>query len=146
MPSRFTHSRSLRARGAMEYLLVRNLHTLAAALTITGFVVRGYWMMTGSDLLQRRLTRTAPHIVDTVFLLSGIVMLAMLSLNPFLQSWLLAKFAGLIAYILLGSIAIRRGSTMRARKLAFVTALAVFAYIVGVALSKNPLSWMAYLP
>jgi len=129
----------------MDYLPIRNLHSLAALLTISGFMLRGYWMVTGSARLEHRMTRTLPHIVDTIFLLSGIAMLLMLSLNPLKQNWLLAKFAGLIAYILLGTIAIRRGSTMQIRKVAFVTALAVFAYIVGVALSKSAASWLAYL-
>ena len=129
----------------MSYWLIKNLHTLAALLTISGFMLRGYWMVTGSDRLQHRVTRTVQHIVDTIFLLSGIAMLAMLSLNPLSQAWLLAKFAGLIAYILLGTIAIRRGSTPQVRKVAFVAALAVFAYIVGVALSKSATSWLAYL-
>lgn len=129
----------------MTYLLLKNLHTLSAMATITGFIVRGYWMMTESEKLQHRLTRIAPHVVDTVFLLSGIAMLAMLSLNPFAHNWLLAKFTGLIAYILLGTVAIRRGSTMQIRTVAFVAALSVFAYIVGVALAKSPASWLKYL-
>jgi len=129
----------------MNYFIIKNLHALSAVVTITGFVIRGYWMATGSALLQHPITRTAPHIVDTVFLLSGIAMLAMLSLNPFSQGWLVAKFAGLIAYILLGTLAIRRGSTLQIRMIAFAGALSVFAYIVGVALSKSPLSWLAYV-
>lgn len=129
----------------MIYLIIKNLHALSAVVTIAGFVLRGYWMVTGSDKLQHRITRIAPHVVDTVFLLSGIAMLAMLSLNPFSQGWLVAKFAGLIAYILLGTLAIRRGSTLQIRIIAFVGALSVFSYIVGVALSKSPLSWLAYV-
>jgi len=130
----------------MSYLIIKNLHALAAVVTITGFILRGYWMATDSAMLQLRITRTAPHIIDTVFLLSGVAMLVMLSLNPFSQDWLLAKFSGLIAYILLGTVAIRRGSTLQTRMIAFVAALSVFAYIVGVALSKSPLSWLAYSP
>jgi uncharacterized membrane protein SirB2 len=129
----------------MSYLLIKNIHTATAFLTISSFVVRGFWMMTGSDKLQHRVTRVLPHIVDTLFLLSGITMVVMLSLNPVVQSWLLAKFTGLIAYILLGTVAIKRGSTMQIRTVAFVAALSVFAYIVGVALSKSPTSWLAYL-
>lgn len=129
----------------MTFLLIKNLHVLSAAVTIAGFILRGYWMATSSDLLQHRATRTAPHIVDTVFLLSGIAMLVMLSLNPFSQSWLVAKFTGLIAYILLGTVAIHRGSTLQVRMVAFVAALSVFAYVAGVALSKSPASWLAYL-
>jgi uncharacterized membrane protein SirB2 len=129
----------------MTYSFIRNLHTIAAVVTITGFILRGYWMMSDSGKLQHRITRIAPHVVDTVFLLSGVAMIAMLSLNPLSQRWLLAKFVGLIVYILLGTVAIRRGSTMRIRMVAFVAALSVFAYIVGVAMSKSPASWLAYL-
>lgn len=128
----------------MSYLFLKNIHTLLALLTISGFLLRGYWMMTKSDKLQQRMTRVAPHILDTVFLASGIAMLVLLSLNPLSQSWLLAKFAGLIVYILLGTVAIRRGST-QVRVLALVGALSAFAYVVGVALSKSPASWLAYL-
>lgn len=129
----------------MSYLFFKNIHTLLALLTISGFAIRGYWMITNSGKLQHRMTRVAPHILDTVFLLSGIAMLVLLSLNPLSQSWLLAKFAGLIAYILLGTVAVRRGSTRQVRLLAFVGALSAFAYVVGVALSKSPASWLAYL-
>lgn len=129
----------------MSYLFFKNIHTLLALLTISGFAIRGYWMITNSGKLQHRMTRVAPHILDTVFLLSGIAMLVLLSLNPLSQSWLLAKFAGLIAYILLGTVAVRRGSTRQVRLLAFVGALSAFAYVVGVALSKSPASWLACL-
>ena len=127
------------------YLLLKTVHLVCAAATICGFILRGYWMIMSSELLHRKATRIAPHIIDTLFLLSGIAMLYMLSLNPFTQNWLIAKFAGLIVYILLGMIAIRRGPTMRIRVIAFAAAVAVFAYIVGVALSHSAASWLAYL-
>ncbi len=125
------------------YLLLKTVHLICAAATICGFILRGYWMMMSSELLHRKATRIAPHIIDTLFLLSGIAMLYMLSLNPFTQNWLIAKFAGLIVYILLGTIAIRRGATMQIRLIAFAAAVAVFAYIVGVALSHSAASWLA---
>jgi len=127
------------------HLLLKIVHVACAIASICGFMLRGYWMMTSSDLLQRKLTRIAPHIIDTLFLLSGIAMLYMLSLNPLTQGWLLAKFGGLIAYILLGTIAIKRGPTMQIRMIAFVGAVSVFAYIGGVALSRSAASWLAYL-
>ena len=128
----------------MNYLLLRYLHTSMAVLTISGFMLRGYWMLTGSEKLQQRLTRVLPHIVDTIFLASGIAMLVVASLNPFSQSWLVAKFAGLLLYILLGTVALRRGSTPQIRSLAFVAALSMYAYVIGVALSKSPASWLRY--
>ena len=100
--------------------------------------------MAAPHTLSIRPVRIAPHVIDTIFLLSGIAMLVVLSLNPLTQSWLVAKFAGLLAYIVLGMFALRRGPTLAHRKLAFVGALAVYAYIVGVALAHSPLSWLSY--
>lgn len=126
----------------MAYLFLKSLHAIAGAVTISGFVLRGYWMMTRSDKLQWKTTRIAPHVIDTLFLLSGVALVMLLQLQPFSQPWLLAKFAGLIIYIVLGTVAIKRGSTMQIRVLAFVAALATFAYIVGVAVAKSPASWL----
>lgn len=129
----------------MTYLLIKSLHMLTALATISGFVLRGYWMMSHSEKLELRITRVAPHVIDTVFLLSGIAMVWLLQLDAFSQPWLLAKFVGLIVYVVLGTIAIKRGPTMQIRIVAFVSALAVFAYIVGVAMTKSPASWLALL-
>lgn len=126
----------------MLYLILKYAHVIAAVATISGFILRGFWMLTESETLRHPIARIAPHIVDTVFLLAGIGMVWLLHLNPFTQPWLLAKFAGLLAYIVLGTIAIKRGPTKQVRTIAFVGALAVFAYIAGVALAKSPLSWL----
>ena len=130
----------------MSYVLLKYVHMLTAAVTISGFLLRGWWMLTESDLLQHRLTKIVPHVNDAVLLSAGIGMLWVLHLNPFTQTWLLAKFAGLIAYILLGTIALKRGQTKEIRSIALVAAVAVFAWVAGVAMAKTPLSWLALLP
>ena len=127
------------------YVLLKYAHTFLAIVTIAGFVLRGAWMVGDSALLSHRITRVAPHIVDTLFLLTGIVMVYMAAIPVMRSAWLLAKFAGLIAYIVLGAIALRRGPTREIRLVAFVGALSAFAYVVGVALSRSPASWLAYL-
>jgi len=125
--------------------MIKSLHVITGVATLSGFILRGYWMMVQSDKLQLKIIRIAPHIVDTVFLASGITLVLMLHLNAFSEPWLLAKFAGLLAYIVLGTFAIKRGSTQQIRVISFVAALAVFAYIVGVALAKSPASWLKLL-
>ena len=125
------------------YLALKTVHVICATITISGFILRGIWMLRDSTLLQHKLTRIAPHVVDTLFLLSGIFMLVIAAMNPFTQPWLLAKFAALIAYIVLGTIAIRRGPTKNARVVAFVAAIAVFGYVIGVGMSRSPASWLA---
>ena len=117
---------------------MKNLHMTFAILSITGFVLRGYWMMRSSPLSQHRLTRIAPHVIDALFLATGIAMVVNLQLAVMQNHWLLAKFGGLIVYIVLGAIALRRGKTMRIRLFAFVGALLAFAYIVNSAITKSP--------
>ncbi|MGI9271694.1 MAG: SirB2 family protein [Woeseiaceae bacterium] len=122
---------------------MKNLHMTFAFLTICGFVIRGIWMMRSSPLLQHPISRIAPHIIDTLFLVTGVAMVVQMRLAVMQNNWLLAKFAGLALYIVLGAIALRRGPTMRVRQLAFVAALLSFAYVVGAAINKSPLSWFA---
>ncbi len=126
------------------YLIVKNFHMLFAALAITGFLLRGYWRLTGSALQQNRATKIVPHINDALFLSTGIWLIAILNLPWMQQPWLLGKFAGLAGYIGFGMVAFRFGRSDATRLVAFVAAVASFAYIAGAALTKSPLSWIAY--
>jgi uncharacterized membrane protein SirB2 len=126
------------------YWIIKSFHMAFAALAIAGFLLRGYWMIIGSNLQRNRATRIAPHIVDTLFFSSGIWLVIMLNLDWVKVPWLLAKFAGLSAYVGFGMIAMRFGRTQKIRTIAFVGAVAAFAYIAGVALTKSPASWIAF--
>ena len=125
------------------YETLKLIHICAATLTILGFTLRGYWMLVDSPMLERRWVGIAPHAVDTVFLLSGVGLIIVLGSVLLKQPWLLAKFAALVGYILLGTIALKRGRTKTIRTIALVGALLTFAYIVGVALTKSLSSWAA---
>lgn len=127
------------------YSFLLTTHAACALLTISGFILRGYWMLQGSPLLRHPVTRVAPHVVDALFLASGIALIVEIRLAVLQNGWLLAKFAGLLLYIALGMIALRFGRSRETRMTAFIAAIAVFAYIVGAALSKSPASWLAYL-
>ncbi len=120
---------------------MKHLHITFAILSITGFVLRGYWMMRASPLREHRLTKIAPHVVDTLFLVTGIAMVINLQLAVLQNHWLLAKFAGLIVYIVLGAIALRYGRTLRIRVIALAGALLTFTYIVNTAITKTPVPW-----
>ncbi len=122
-----------------SYLIVKSLHVLCAALTFASFTTRGIWMWRQSPLLQRRWVRVVPHVLDTVLLGSAAVLVLITHQYPVTAAWLNAKIAGLLLYIGLGSIALRRGRSMRVRRGAFVAALCAFAYIVLVARTRQPL-------
>lgn len=125
------------------YLAIKHLHMLCAALSGAGFVLQGIWMMRRSPLLDHRITRTLPHLIDTVFLGSAIALASMSGQYPFVATWVTAKVIALVVYILLGALALRWGRTMRVRTVAFVAAVATFLWIVSVALSKNPAGYLA---
>ncbi len=123
------------------YFFLKNTHVTCVVLSYALFFMRGVWMMRESMLLQRRWVRILPHVVDTVLLLSAFAMAMVIRQYPFVDHWLTAKVLGLVVYIGLGMIALRRGRTRRIRIIAWFAAQAVFFYIVAVALTRSPLPW-----
>jgi len=129
-----------------SYLLAKYLHVGCVVLSLAGFAARGVLMLTGSPLLQARVVRIVPHVVDTLLLASAVWLAVLLGQYPFVHGWLTAKVLGLLAYIALGTYALRRGRTLRQRAVAFVAALVAAAYVVAVALTRDPrgpLVWLA---
>ena len=122
----------------MSYLILKHLHVTCVVLSGLGFCLRGWWMLRESPLRQHRLTRILPHIVDTLLLGSALTMAWMSGQYPFVEGWLTAKLCGLLAYILLGMMALKRGRTQAIRARYFGLALVAYAYIVSVALTRSP--------
>ena len=100
-------------------------------------------MLSGNALLDRRIAKTLPHIIDTLLLGSAIGMLFIWQTSPLAFTWLSAKVIALLAYIGLGMVALRFGRTRQVRILAWVSALVIAAYIVSVALNKSALGFFA---
>lgn len=123
----------------MSYLALKHLHVTCVLLSGLGFCLRGWWMLRESPLRQHRLAKVLPHVVDTLLLGSALTLAWWSGQYPFAQGWLTAKLCGLLAYILLGSMALKRGKTRQSRAGYFGLALFAYAYIVSVALTRNPL-------
>lgn len=118
---------------------VKIIHLTCVVLSGAGFVLRSAWMWQGSRWLEARPTRILPHVIDTVLLGSAIVLAVRIQQYPFVHAWLTAKVLALLAYIVLGSIALRRGASRRIRIVSALAAMAVFGYIVAVAMTRSPL-------
>lgn len=119
------------------YLALKHLHLTFVALSLILFVVRGIWLFTHSALLGKKWVKIVPHIVSTLLLVSGIALAVHLNMSPGSQPWLLAKIIALVVYIGLG-VAAFKATNPATRKVFWVIALLVFAYMVSVALTKNP--------
>jgi uncharacterized membrane protein SirB2 len=131
----------------IDYPTLKYLHASSAFVSLALFLTRGLWMMATPERLQQRWAKVVPHVVDTVLLASAIALVWQLGGLEALraQSWLMAKIVALLAYIVLGSIALKRGRTQRIRVAAFLAAIAVFGYIVSVAVAKSPWGFVNWL-
>lgn len=126
----------------MDISIIRQMHVASVTLSFTLFFLRGLWMLQGTLTQRGRWVRVAPHLVDTVLLASAVALVVALALPVLETPWLLAKIAALLLYIVLGSVALRRGKTQRIRTMAWLAALLVFVYMVGTAIRHNSLSWL----
>lgn len=127
---------------ASWYPLIKNFHLLTVAITITLFLLRFYWLTTGSALLQRRWVRIVPHINDTFLLLSGALLVQITHFYPFTPqgSWLTEKLLAVIIYIALGSVALsRRPRSMATRWVACLVAVVALLLVIKLAMTKMPL-------
>lgn len=120
------------------YLLLKHLHVTCVVLSVTGFFLRGVWMLTDSPLLDRLWVRVAPHVNDTLLLLAAIGLSVVQQQYPFVHGWVTAKVIGLLAYIGFGMFALRRGRSKAVRAGFWLASLASFGYIVSVALTRDP--------
>jgi uncharacterized membrane protein SirB2 len=121
------------------YLTLRQVHITCAMLTIALFTLRGLLMAGGSSLHRSRLLRSVPIAVDTVLLTTALMLTTVIRQYPFATGWLTMKVLLLVAYVALGSVALRPGRTKAVRISAFVAALATVAFLVTVARTHSPL-------
>jgi uncharacterized membrane protein SirB2 len=122
------------------YLAIKHFHVTFAVLSGSFFLLRGLWMLLESSMLQRRWVKVVPHVVDTLLLASALTLVFWSGQYPFVEPWLTAKVLALILYIVLGTIALKRGKTRLMRVNALVGALSFFFYIAAVALTREPLA------
>lgn len=112
------------------------MHISFVVLTFLSFTMRGYWMMNDSSMQGKRWVRIVPHIIDTGLLVSGVLLVYIMSLAVMEAEWLLTKIVALLIYIVTGTLALKRGRSKKIRIVFFIISLLVFSYIVFVAITK----------
>lgn len=116
--------------------MIKLLHLTFVLLAIASFVSRFILSTMHSELLKQKAFKIAPHIIDTLLLLSGITLVFQGQWLAGEYGWIVAKIMALLCYIGLGVFAMRSEGTTR--WLAFAGAILCFIYIGIVAVSKNP--------
>ena len=124
------------------YPQIKLVHVAAVILSGSLFALRGAMMLAGSRLASHAALRIASYTIDTVLLTAALMLATILHQYPFVNGWLTAKVLLLVVYIVLGTIALKRGKTYRARAVAYVAALCVFGFIVSIARAHHPLGFL----
>jgi uncharacterized membrane protein SirB2 len=101
-------------------------------------------MLARSRLTNHAALRVLSYAIDTTLLTAALMLVTILHQYPFVQAWLTVKVLLLVVYIVLGTLALKRGRTARARNSSFIAAVGVYLAIVGIARSHNPMGWLLY--
>lgn len=124
----------------IDYLpQIRLLHISCAIASGALFLVRGLPVLLGLPPFDRRSLRRLSYGIDTVLLGAAIVLMVLLRAWPGTQHWVAVKLSLVVAYIVLGSLALKRGRTRAIRRAAFLSAVVVYLAIIAVARSHDPL-------
>jgi uncharacterized membrane protein SirB2 len=115
--------------------MIKILHLSFVLLSVSGFIVRVILTKTHPRLLKLKTARTVPHVIDTLLLISGLVLVFQGNWLSRPYGWIIAKLAGLFGYIGFGMIAMRQRGPIK--WLAFAGALGCLIYISRVAVTKQ---------
>lgn len=126
------------------YPLIKATHIGLALLSGGLFAGRGLGVLLGAAAAMSPAVQRASQVIDTALLAAALLLLATLKLNPFATPWLLTKLLLLVAYIVLGTLALRRAPTRQGKLLAFLAALLCFAMMVTIARTHDPLGFLRW--
>lgn len=123
---------------------IKAVHVTAVLLSGALFVTRGLLVQSGRQrFAMSGFVRYASYGIDTVLLTAALMLVTILPGGMFANHWLAFKLALLVVYVVLGSLALKRARTPPARRLFFVTAIAVYVAMLGIARAHHPLAWLA---
>lgn len=124
------------------YPEIRWVHIAAVIASGSLFALRGAGVLAGGEWPMWAPLRYLTYTIDTVLLTAALMLATLLHQYPFVHGWLTAKVCLLIVYIALGSFALKRARTRRARAWCFAAAMAVFLCIVSIARAHDPLGFL----
>lgn len=124
------------------YPQIRFVHILAISLSGGLFALRGMGALTGMRWPQWATVRYLSYSIDTVLLTAALMLVTILPSAMFANGWLTVKLVLVVAYVVLGVFALRRGRTRGMRAGCYAAALLALAAIVGIARMHHPLGWL----
>jgi len=128
------------------YPQIKWVHIAAVIASGLLFLVRGASLHAGMQWPMAAPVRYLSYAIDTALLTAALMLVAILHQYPFVHAWLTVKVMLLVVYIVLGTFALKRGSTRKIRIACWLAALAVYAFIISVARAHDPAGLFAAAP
>lgn len=126
--------------------MLKDIHVTTALVSIIVFNIRWIGHIRQARFMARRWVKIVPHVNDSVLLLTAILLALGLGQYPFTANWLTAKLVALIGYILAGMMALKWCQHLTGQIVSWLFAQILFVYIISVAVTKNPLGIVVFLP
>lgn len=120
------------------YPQIKLIHVGAVFLSGGLFLLRGLAVQSGALWGMATPVRFLSYGIDIVLLAAALILLAILPSAMFANGWLWAKLGLLVAYVVLGSIALKRGRTRNSRLTCFVAALLIYVFMFTIARTHHP--------
>ncbi|WED22511.1 SirB2 family protein [Vibrio sp. JC009] len=122
------------------YFALKHIHLLSIALSAILLSVRYALITMESDKLNAKILKIAPHVVDTVLILSGVGLVISMGFVPFTPGteWFTEKVTCILAYFALTLFVVKIAKGKLIRAFAFFGALGWLFMAGNVAVSKVP--------
>lgn len=127
------------------YPQIKLVHIAAVLTSGFLFLLRGAAVNAGMSWAMAAPLRYLTYIVDTTLLTAALMLATLLHQYPFVHGWLTVKVVLLVVYIVLGTFALKRGSTRKIRIACWLAALLVYGFIISVARAHHPAGFFAQL-
>ncbi|HHQ4560051.1 SirB2 family protein [Aeromonas hydrophila] len=121
------------------YFAIKHLHLLLIGLAVLMFMLRFYWLQTGSSRAASARTLRLSGWLNGLVVLSGVLLCMVLDLNPLnnATSWLSEKLTAILVVAFLAMMALRLARSNGIRWFAFLGALGWVFFIAKLAVYKQ---------
>ncbi|BAJ03337.1 SirB2 family protein [Shewanella violacea] len=119
------------------YPAIKHIHLTFVAASVLFFIVRFVLHMRQSPIMDKKLFKIAPHVIDTLLLLSGLTLCFTIQQYPFIDPWVTEKLGAVLAYIVLATISLKANRGKLFKVFAALGAIAWVVYAAKIAIFKQ---------
>jgi uncharacterized membrane protein SirB2 len=121
------------------YAIAKHSHLMLIALSVSFLIIRVLAVSFDAQWVRKKWVKIAPHIIDTLLLISAISLMVIIQQYPGSAHWLSAKVVALFGYIGFASFAFKGKKSIAIRAGFLLLAIGCIVFMGIVAVTKNPI-------